>query len=1285
MPQPTIQIAGTFCEGEQITLTAPIYEGSNVSYNWSVPDSQNVNGFNTNELVISQADPNLNQGEYLLIVIVDGCTVSSAPVNVDLIALPTIRPQAIYTQTSDCVSSSLELQANLSSEVSGLTYEWTGPNGYTSNVQNPIIINASEEQNGQYALKITNSLGCSQFVATNTIENIKTALSQPIIQTSEAVCEGGLMVLNAPIYTGNSVNYTWLLNGQVINGVNTNEITIGPLADSPDEYVVQINVDDCQLTSEAIIPTVLPMTDINPSFELSDFCEGGSLQLSANTTKTIGNVTYNWSGPNGYTSNAENPYITRADERYNGTYTLTINTLSGCSSSKSVTVSGIVDEPRQPTVLTNSPVCANSRIELSIQQTSRSDQYNYLWINGSGDTIGTARTLSILTTDRRAIAPYYAQVIAGSCGAVSSIPIMVDIISLPSIQLTNNGPLCPGDDLYLAATQVEDASYEWTNTTTGAIVSLEQNPSILAIDTTTTFSLKVSIGDCRVSSTVSTTVTVTQKPSITQITKSTSLCEGQDLILTAVNGNPTSEMISYTWTGPNNFVFIGESTDNLFPVSIPNFQANQAGTYKLTIGGVENCSSDSRSVVISVSDELITPTLTAATNLVCGGESILLTASTENGSDVNYEWYLQTIEGDLFLIRETTTPTMIISNSSAANSGEYIVRISKRGCNSGFSNTTQVTVLDINSNITTENNTSAEKPICEGEIIQLSAPFFEGATYTWFGPAGFTADKPNPIISAATTLAAGDYFVVINLEGCSNITSATTTVYVKPQPSTPTIINSGAACVGETVTISVASTLPVGDNDTLIYEWYNAFTNSLLRTTTVPNLILSNIAESQSGNYYLRLVLNGCPSDPSNETLVEVVSPIDLNVFAGNDQSLCTASTVQLNATQSENGSGVWTSPTGAAINNSTSPSTLASDLQAGINQFVWTVSSGQCTAMASDTVEVFVATLTSDKAFAGLDQDLCEVSSINLAATALTSATGSWTQSNNQAGQGVIIMDATSPTTSIEGLVSGNSYTFIWTISQGECTDFSADTVQVIINDLPPDNALIRDENIILCDEDQLTLNAEFPSFSEGRWLTETGANIAAPTSPSTFAENLNPGENVFVWALSNGACMNYSTDTLIVHSERMPMANADNYELNLNDSLVMDVLENDALVTNVDVNFRVSKFPDNGELIENEDGTLTYKPNANFFGFDNFRYKICSNLCEELCDTAIVTIGVTGVQGSGDCIIPNVISPNGDGVNDNFLVSCINEFPDNQLKIFNRWGDEVYSIKKYQNDWRC
>lgn len=48
-------------------------------------------------------------------------------------------------------------------------------------------------------------------------------------------------------------------------------------------------------------------------------------------------------------------------------------------------------------------------------------------------------------------------------------------------------------------------------------------------------------------------------------------------------------------------------------------------------------------------------------------------------------------------------------------------------------------------------------------------------------------------------------------------------------------------------------------------------------------------------------------------------------------------------------------------------------------------------------------------------------------------------------------------------------------------------------------------------------------------------------------------------------------------------------------------------------------------------------------------------------------------------DVIVYNAVSPNGDGINDTFLIEGINQFPDNSVEIYNRWGVKVYDAKSY------
>lgn len=49
----------------------------------------------------------------------------------------------------------------------------------------------------------------------------------------------------------------------------------------------------------------------------------------------------------------------------------------------------------------------------------------------------------------------------------------------------------------------------------------------------------------------------------------------------------------------------------------------------------------------------------------------------------------------------------------------------------------------------------------------------------------------------------------------------------------------------------------------------------------------------------------------------------------------------------------------------------------------------------------------------------------------------------------------------------------------------------------------------------------------------------------------------------------------------------------------------------------------------------------------------------------------------------LSNVITPNGDGKNDAFVINGLGKFASNELIIFDRWGSHVFQKKGYQNDW--
>jgi gliding motility-associated-like protein len=105
-------------------------------------------------------------------------------------------------------------------------------------------------------------------------------------------------------------------------------------------------------------------------------------------------------------------------------------------------------------------------------------------------------------------------------------------------------------------------------------------------------------------------------------------------------------------------------------------------------------------------------------------------------------------------------------------------------------------------------------------------------------------------------------------------------------------------------------------------------------------------------------------------------------------------------------------------------------------------------------------------------------------------------------------------------------------------------------------------------------------------------------------------------------------------------------------------------------------------GNLVLNNDGSFTFTPEADVQSPVTFTYEVCLVECPDECSEATVTI-IFQVE----CVVPNVITPDGDGVNDVVVIDCIppdgSTTPNNsRLRIFNRWGDEIASFEPYLNE---
>ena len=136
-------------------------------------------------------------------------------------------------------------------------------------------------------------------------------------------------------------------------------------------------------------------------------------------------------------------------------------------------------------------------------------------------------------------------------------------------------------------------------------------------------------------------------------------------------------------------------------------------------------------------------------------------------------------------------------------------------------------------------------------------------------------------------------------------------------------------------------------------------------------------------------------------------------------------------------------------------------------------------------------------------------------------------------------------------------------------------------------------------------------------------------------------------------------------------PIAADDKVETARNTPVTIKVLANDT--PNGATTPNVVTTPLNGTAVVNPDGTIEYTPNTGFVGTDRLVYTLCN---AGGCATATVNIEVTN-----KLIAYNGVSVNGSDKNNHFHIAGIEAYPDNIVRIYNRWGVKVWEVQSYDN----
>jgi gliding motility-associated-like protein len=199
--------------------------------------------------------------------------------------------------------------------------------------------------------------------------------------------------------------------------------------------------------------------------------------------------------------------------------------------------------------------------------------------------------------------------------------------------------------------------------------------------------------------------------------------------------------------------------------------------------------------------------------------------------------------------------------------------------------------------------------------------------------------------------------------------------------------------------------------------------------------------------------------------------------------------------------------------------------------------------------------------------------------------------------------------------------------------------------------------------------------------WSWEPSALLVNTNIPDPLTVALNQ-QTVFTLTVLDIITGCSSQDSVVVNVGIInhPPVAADDYDTTAaNTPVSIQVLSNDSDLDGDPLTVSLCGTPANGVVILNKDKTFTYTPYDKYIGDDQFCYTICDNRDPSLCDTATVYIHIKA--SINDLVIYNLLTPNGDNNNDIWHIRGIEDYPDNTILIFNRWGDKVRDFSRYDN----
>lgn len=1114
----------------------------------------------------------------------------------------------------------------------GSSYQWT-PNTFLDDdtIANPA---STPTATITYVVVVNDSNGC---LGTDTVTITVNPLPSADAGSDTLICNSDTVQL----FASGGVSYSWSPTTGLSNPNIANPLAFPSVTTT---YTVTVTDNNgCTDTDFITITVGNPLA--NAGIDAS-FCLGDSVQLNAS-----GGTSYSWSPTTGLSNpNIANPW---ASPSITTVYTVTVSDINGCSNSDSVTVTvnalPLVDAGPD-TIL-----CEGDSVVIGGSPTGPAGA-TYLW---SPNFDLDNPTLANPTSTPSGSITYIVTVSdTNTCNNTDTMNIVVN--PLPIADAGVDTSFCAGDSVQLNASG--GVIYSWSPTT-----GLD-NPNIsnpwATPGTTTTYTVTVTnVNGCEDVDSV--TIDVLPLP-VVDAGLDVWICPGDSIQLSASGGSV------YSWSP-----IAGLDNPN-----IPNPMASPAitTTYYVTVDDTNGCANlDSITVFVNAS----VPTDAGNDPTICVGDSVQIGGSPTSPNGTTYNWTP---------VAGLDNPNSPNPNASPAVTTTYYVYSTNDTCDGLDSVTVFVNPLPAA-------NAGADVQVCTSDSVQLNAS--GGLFYVWTPADSISNDTiANPWVWPSDTTIY--YVTVTDSNGCVNIDSVV--VLINPTP----IVDAGS----DVAICSVDST-QLNASGGVVYSW------SPVAGLDNPNISDPWASPIGTTTYYVSVIdSNGCMNIDS---VTVTINPL-LVVSAGSDVAICYGDSTQLNA------SGgvlyVW-SPIDSLSNDSISnPWGWPTDT----TTYIVTVEDlNGCTN--TDTVTVFVNPLPIIDA--GIDNEICLGSSTQLNATG--GSTYLWSPATGLDNPNISNPNA-NPVDTITYYVYG-------TDSNG-CSNI--DSVTIIVNPLPLADAGL---DTIACSATAVIIGGlpTGPSGSTYSWSPGGSLNDSTLANPTA---NPTTTTTYIVTIIDTNGCMNTDTTMIsifsITSSDDTSQCLGDstqlivttlsglspyNYQwspvLGLSDTSSANPFANPPATTTysvtvtdgngcaetVDITVIINDPPTSGftftltpscEGLLAEFENLTMGATTYAWDFGNGETSNEENpthefAYEELMNVTLVASGNMKCSDSTNISedvltfddyytidVPNVFTPNGDGVNDWFEIDSEHRLQEcMELKIYNRWGNLMFTSTGNSHSW--